>query len=125
MQITRSSNDTAKGPADWFTGDVYIDVMPLPYFEVEVPIHRPDQPGEGLHVFTGRADSPVTAVRLAHEAYVAARAARAAGLEIPHGHPDGWGACGYRPGWEPDWTAATAGRWDSPYRCTKPRSFAL
>jgi quercetin dioxygenase-like cupin family protein len=25
MDITRSSIDTAKGPADWFTGDVYID----------------------------------------------------------------------------------------------------
>ena len=25
MQITRSSSDTAKGPVDWFTGDVYID----------------------------------------------------------------------------------------------------
>jgi len=25
MQITRSSIDTAQGPADWFTGDVYID----------------------------------------------------------------------------------------------------
>jgi quercetin dioxygenase-like cupin family protein len=25
MQITRSSIETAKGPADWFTGDVYID----------------------------------------------------------------------------------------------------
>ena len=25
MQITRSSIATAKGPADWFTGDVYID----------------------------------------------------------------------------------------------------
>ena len=25
MQITRSSIDTAKGPDDWFTGDVYID----------------------------------------------------------------------------------------------------
>ena len=25
MQITRSSIDTAKGPADWFTGHVYID----------------------------------------------------------------------------------------------------
>ena len=25
MQITRSSIDTVKGPADWFTGDVYID----------------------------------------------------------------------------------------------------
>ena len=27
MQITRSSIDTAKGPADWFTGDVYIDAI--------------------------------------------------------------------------------------------------
>ena len=25
MEITRSSIDTVKGPADWFTGDVYID----------------------------------------------------------------------------------------------------
>jgi hypothetical protein len=25
MQITRSSVQTQKGPADWFTGDVYID----------------------------------------------------------------------------------------------------
>jgi quercetin dioxygenase-like cupin family protein len=28
MKITRSSNDTIKGPADWFTGDVYIDMIP-------------------------------------------------------------------------------------------------
>ena len=27
MQITRSSVDTAKGPADWFTGDVYLDAV--------------------------------------------------------------------------------------------------
>jgi hypothetical protein len=27
VQITRSSLDTAKGPADWFTGDVYIDAV--------------------------------------------------------------------------------------------------
>jgi quercetin dioxygenase-like cupin family protein len=27
MQIIRSSIDTAKGPAEWFTGDVYIDVV--------------------------------------------------------------------------------------------------
>lgn len=27
MQITRSSIDTAKGPAEWFTGDVYIDAL--------------------------------------------------------------------------------------------------
>ncbi len=30
MQITRSSIDTTKGPADWFTGDVYIDAMAVP-----------------------------------------------------------------------------------------------
>jgi quercetin dioxygenase-like cupin family protein len=30
MQITRSSIDTAKGPADWFTGDVYIDAVADP-----------------------------------------------------------------------------------------------
>ena len=27
MQITRSINETVKGPADWFTGDVYIDTV--------------------------------------------------------------------------------------------------
>ncbi len=27
MQITRSSPDTTPGPADWFTGNVYIDTM--------------------------------------------------------------------------------------------------
>ena len=27
MEITRSSIDTAKGPGDWFTGDVYIDAV--------------------------------------------------------------------------------------------------
>ena len=32
MQITRNSPDaeTAKGPADWFTGDVYIDAVANP-----------------------------------------------------------------------------------------------
>ena len=30
MQITRSSVDTMKGPADWFTGDVYIDAVAAP-----------------------------------------------------------------------------------------------
>ena len=30
MQITRSSLDTNKGPADWFTGDVYIDTVAAP-----------------------------------------------------------------------------------------------
>ena len=27
MQITRSTLNTAKGPGDWFTGDVYIDAV--------------------------------------------------------------------------------------------------
>src|SRR5436853_5067945 len=30
MQITRSSIETQKGPADWFTGDVYIDAAAAP-----------------------------------------------------------------------------------------------
>lgn len=30
MLITRSSTDTAKGPSDWFTGDVYIDTIAVP-----------------------------------------------------------------------------------------------
>jgi quercetin dioxygenase-like cupin family protein len=30
MNITRSSLDTAKGPADWFSGDVYIDTVAAP-----------------------------------------------------------------------------------------------
>jgi quercetin dioxygenase-like cupin family protein len=30
MRITRSSIDTQKGPADWFTGDVYIDAVAAP-----------------------------------------------------------------------------------------------
>ena len=30
MQITRSSIQTAKGPGDWFTGDVYVDAVAAP-----------------------------------------------------------------------------------------------
>ena len=30
MQITKSSIDTAAGPADWFTGAVYIDPVAAP-----------------------------------------------------------------------------------------------
>jgi quercetin dioxygenase-like cupin family protein len=30
VQITRSSTETTKGPADWFTGDVYIDTVAAP-----------------------------------------------------------------------------------------------
>ena len=30
MQITRSSLDTNPGPADWFTGSVFIDAIATP-----------------------------------------------------------------------------------------------
>ena len=30
MQITRSSLETVRGPADWFTGDVYLDTVATP-----------------------------------------------------------------------------------------------
>jgi quercetin dioxygenase-like cupin family protein len=30
MQITRSELETQKGPAEWFTGDVYIDTIATP-----------------------------------------------------------------------------------------------
>ncbi|MFD3622761.1 hypothetical protein ACFWWT_48170 [Streptomyces sp. NPDC058676] len=91
-------------------------VVGLPYYEVDVPTKNTAQPGlSGVHVFTGPADNRSAALQKAHEAYDAARAAKEAGLEIPHGRPDGWGACGYRPGWELDWKAATVGRWNNPY----------
>ncbi|MFE9404787.1 hypothetical protein ACFYNY_23980 [Streptomyces sp. NPDC006530] len=100
--------------------------MPLPYFEVDVPIRSTESPGQyGLHVFTGRADSRGAAVRIAHAVYDAARAATQAGLEIPHGRPDGWGARGYRPGWELDWPAAKAGPWRSPYSWLNSKPFAM
>jgi quercetin dioxygenase-like cupin family protein len=30
MEITRSTVETTKGPADWFTGDVYVDAVAAP-----------------------------------------------------------------------------------------------
>jgi quercetin dioxygenase-like cupin family protein len=36
MQIARSGIDTAKGPADWFTGDVYIDAVAQPSEQTRV-----------------------------------------------------------------------------------------
>jgi quercetin dioxygenase-like cupin family protein len=30
VQITRNTNETARGPSDWFTGDVYIDTVAVP-----------------------------------------------------------------------------------------------
>ncbi|MFB6876026.1 hypothetical protein [Streptomyces sp. NPDC056323] len=55
-----------------------------------------------MQVFTGIADTPAAALRRAHEVYDAALVAHKAGIEIPHGRPDGWCACEYQPGWEPD-----------------------
>ncbi|MER6160887.1 hypothetical protein ABT147_36095 [Streptomyces sp. NPDC001868] len=97
--------------------------MTLPYYEVDVPIRNTAQPGmSGLHVFTGPATSTGEAVRLAHEVYAAAVAAQQAGLEIPRKRSDGWGAYGVRPGWEPDWLAASAGPWDDPYSWRHPHA---
>lgn len=36
MQIIRNSIETTKGPADWFTGDVYIDAVAAPAGESRV-----------------------------------------------------------------------------------------
>ncbi|MFJ4320635.1 hypothetical protein ACIP46_35935 [Streptomyces lavendulae] len=100
--------------------------MAKEFFEVDVPIRNTESPGlRGVHVFTGQADSGTAAIKAAHEVYDAARAAAAAGREIPHGRPDGWGACGYRPGWELDWPAAKAGLWKSPYSWLTRRPFEL
>jgi len=30
MQVTKSSIETGRGPADWFTGDVYVDAVAAP-----------------------------------------------------------------------------------------------
>ncbi len=30
MDITRNTTDTTKGPADWFTGNVYVDAIAAP-----------------------------------------------------------------------------------------------
>ncbi|MBK3567830.1 hypothetical protein [Streptomyces sp. MBT62] len=97
--------------------------MPLPFYEVDVPISNPAQPGlSGVHVFTGPAASTGEAVRLAHGAYTDAVAAQQAGLEIPRRRPEGWSARAVRPGWEPDWPAASAGPWGDPFSWRHPHS---
>jgi hypothetical protein len=50
MQITRSSIDTQKGPADWFTGDVFIDAVAGACRHVDIrlrarPLHTPRMDG--------------------------------------------------------------------------------
>jgi hypothetical protein len=100
-----------------------MDVMTQPpNYEVDVPIRSTETPGlEGVHVFTGWADSRSAALNAAHEVYDAAEAGR----EIPHGGPGGWSACGYRPGWELDWPAATAGPWNDPYSWLNSSPFEM
>ena len=42
MQLTRSTTATVKGPADWFTGDVWIDAVaaaPAPSRVTANPVH--------------------------------------------------------------------------------------
>ncbi|WP_030423209.1 hypothetical protein [Streptomyces sp. NRRL F-5065] len=96
------------------------------FYEVDVPIHDTANPAlRGLHVFTGEADSPTTALRRAHEVYDAALAAHTAGLEVPGKQPDSWGARGLRPGWDMEWTAAKASPWKNPYSWTTRSDFAL
>ncbi|MGJ5899342.1 hypothetical protein ACSCBZ_46500 [Streptomyces niveiscabiei] len=103
--------------------------MRLFMYEVDVPIHDTTHPDRhGLHVFTGYADSPDTALRHAHQAYDAALAAHTAGPRIPGRTPDGdgWTANGLRPGWTLDWPAATAGPWTDPHGLLHPsRSLEL
>ncbi|MFL3870565.1 hypothetical protein LT966_28685 [Streptomyces griseobrunneus] len=97
-----------------------------PYYEVDVPIRNTEAPGlEGVHVFTGWADSRAAAVQAAHTAYDAARTAAEAGQAIPHRGPDGWHCCGYRPGWELDWSTATASPWRSPYSWLNSTTYEL
>jgi hypothetical protein len=95
-------------------------------YEVDVPIHDTANPAcRGLHVFTGEADSPTTALRRAHDVYDAALAAHTAGLQIPGKQPDQWGAAGLRPGWEMEWAVAKAGRCHNPSSWTTRSDFAL
>src|SRR5271154_2414087 len=47
MEITKSSIDTTKGPAEWFTGDVYIDAV--------AAARAPARAQAGLVHFTPRA----------------------------------------------------------------------
>ncbi|MET9720492.1 hypothetical protein ABZZ46_34525 [Streptomyces rochei] len=65
----------------------------------------------GIHVFTGLADSRSAAIRIARDAYHAAHTAQQTGRKKPCERPNGWGARGYRAGWNLDWNAATALLW--------------
>ena len=46
MKITPSGGQTARGPADWFTGDVYIDTIRNPDEQCDIGCaHVPSSPG--------------------------------------------------------------------------------
>lgn len=85
--------------------------MPLPMWEVDVPIHHSTEPRTGVHVFTGRAADPAHALAAAHAAYDTALLLKAAGCEIPASFGDGWAARGLRPGWVLDWDHAATKVW--------------
>ncbi len=61
MQITRSSLDTARGPADWFTGDVYIDTLAAPAgsstFAAALVHFTPGRARPGTHILAARPSS--------------------------------------------------------------------
>jgi hypothetical protein len=81
--------------------------MTMRYYEVSVPM-RSSTGADGVHVFTGVADSCRAAIQIARDTYDEAHAAQQAGVEAAGKRPGGWGVRGYRPGWELDWRAATA-----------------
>lgn len=58
MQITRNGLETGRGPADWFTGDVYIDTIASPSDASRVSaavVHFTPAPARpGTHIRTGR-----------------------------------------------------------------------
>ncbi|MEV4943513.1 hypothetical protein [Streptomyces zaomyceticus] len=82
----------------------------MTYYEVNVPMQSAAG-NSGIHVFTGMAADPGAAIRMAQQTYRAAQEAQQAGRRAPGKCPDGWGARGYRPGWQLDWGAATATLW--------------
>ncbi len=91
--------------------------MPWPMWEVDVPIQHITETGRsvGIHIFTGRADSPSHALRAARDAYDKALLLHRAGREIPSTSGSGsWGVRGLRPGWEIDWSAAKVKCWVNP-----------
>lgn len=87
--------------------------MPMPYFQVNVPIRSAAEPERrGLHLLTGPAGSGSEALRIARETCEAALDAQTAGSRTPYREPSGWGASGIRSGWDFDWSAASVRCWD-------------